>query len=344
MSLFISHAEADKPLVDKFVDLLQTGLSINHKAIFCTSLEGLGIPRGQTFVEFIRKKMSGATFVIMLVTPRYYESAFCLCELGATWATGQDAFPMLVPPLGFDSLKAVLTGVQSGVINDKGVLNELRDRLTKANLADAPTGRWEAKRDEFINAFKRIEAKLAGPTTVPVAQYETTKQAYDAAQKTIEDKNTEIERLEDLILKLKECKDQADVAEVMRGDSDAAMQFEQLLNEFKSLARPIPSKALEAMYYYSRDEMWRPDRGWGTKELWSDIDDAAERGFITSREDGVELNESHPKIKKALHKLQEISEFMGSDAGQSIRDSFEDTHECPFDMANRDFWTDHLDM
>jgi hypothetical protein len=146
MTVFISHAQADKPLVDKFIDLLQTGLNVSQAHIFCTSLEGLGIPRGQNFVSFIREKMAGSAFVIMLITPRYYESAFCLCELGATWITGQEAFPILVPPLGYDNLIAVLIGVQSGAIYDKDVLNELRDRLMQAGLATAATGRWEAKR------------------------------------------------------------------------------------------------------------------------------------------------------------------------------------------------------
>ncbi len=44
MGLFISHAEVDKPLVDPFVDLLQTGIDVPRTSIFCTSLEGMGIP------------------------------------------------------------------------------------------------------------------------------------------------------------------------------------------------------------------------------------------------------------------------------------------------------------
>src|SRR5262245_59010999 len=47
----------------------------------------------------------------MVITPAYYESAFCLCELGATWIMGSEAMPLLVPPLDYDDLKAVLIGV-----------------------------------------------------------------------------------------------------------------------------------------------------------------------------------------------------------------------------------------
>ena len=60
MSVFISHASADKPLVDAFVDLLQTGVDIRQKDIFCTSIDGMGIPTGKDFVAFINKRLKVA--------------------------------------------------------------------------------------------------------------------------------------------------------------------------------------------------------------------------------------------------------------------------------------------
>lgn len=39
--LFISHSSADKYLIDAFVDLLQTGIGLNHNQVFCTSLENV---------------------------------------------------------------------------------------------------------------------------------------------------------------------------------------------------------------------------------------------------------------------------------------------------------------
>jgi hypothetical protein len=344
MGVFISHAQADKALVDKFVDLLQTGLNISHKDIFCTSLEGLGIPRGETFVSFIREKMAGAKFVIMLITPRYYESAFCLCELGATWLAKEDAFPILVPPLGYENLKAVLHGVQSGPINDKDVLNELRDRLTAAGLASAATGRWEAKRDEFINAFPRIQKKLSGPTVVTATEHETLKRAYEAAQGTIEEKDSKIEKLEDLVAQLKNCKDRTEVAAVIREASGVEEQFNQLVNAFKASSKPIPSAALEAMFYHFREEPWFPRTGFGTQDHWEEINRAAERGFVKVTDGRVDLEESHPKVRKALDNLWGLSQFMAERAGDDFRNQFEEENGYPFTLHNRDFWREQLDL
>jgi hypothetical protein len=71
MGIFISHAGADKELVDAFVDLLQTGLDIRQDDIFCSSLEGHSIPHGTNFIEFIKGKLNSANFVISIITPRY---------------------------------------------------------------------------------------------------------------------------------------------------------------------------------------------------------------------------------------------------------------------------------
>lgn len=106
--IFISHAVADKELVDAFVDFLQTGCGVSHEDIFCSSLEGMTIPEGSSFVQFMEETLRGADFVIMIITPSYYESIFCVCELGATWILQHNNFPLLVPPLDWSDFKAVL--------------------------------------------------------------------------------------------------------------------------------------------------------------------------------------------------------------------------------------------
>jgi hypothetical protein len=181
--------------MEPFVDLLHVGLNLKQEDIFCTSLEGMGIPRGSNFVEFIHKQFKSSDFVIMVITPKYYESVFCLCELGATWITGRDAMPFLVPPLEFEDLKAVLAGVQVGFIDDKRALNELRDRLIDAKIASGATDRWETKRDTFIASFSKIQKKLKGRDLVPAAEHEKLKEKYRVAQDTIVEKEETISTL-----------------------------------------------------------------------------------------------------------------------------------------------------
>ena len=309
MSVFISHAEADKVLVEPFVDLLQTGVNIPQERIFCTSLEGMGIPRGQNFIEFIRQKLTAADFVIMIITPKYYESAFCLCELRAIWATSQTIFPILVPPLDYDYLKAVLTGVQSGYINDKRALNELRDRLLAAGIGSGATGRWESKRDAFFKGFSKLQAKIAGPSLVPLAEHEKLKEAYEGAQEEIEENTAKIEELERIIGELKACKDKADVSKVMKKYTDENDQFESLASQFKASVSGLPHVVREALYFHSKDGEWNPRSSFGNEGQWEDIRSAADRGLLRMDGNTVYPNTDNPKIHRAIERFAELERF-----------------------------------
>ena len=84
-TLFISQADSDTVLVKALVRLLESGIGVPPKDIFCTALKGQGIKPGADFKESIREQLGDATCVIAVITPRFYTSAFCMCELGGAW-------------------------------------------------------------------------------------------------------------------------------------------------------------------------------------------------------------------------------------------------------------------
>ena len=132
MNLFISHADADKELATKFVDLLLLGIGVPHDNIFCSSSRG-AIPNGSFFVQHILSNLNRADFVIALLTRSYFESHFCQAEAGAALArqtAGVCEFvSFVVPPVTFSELDGALYGRQSGSILDLPALGELRDRI-----------------------------------------------------------------------------------------------------------------------------------------------------------------------------------------------------------------------
>jgi TIR domain len=230
--IFISHATADKELVDALVDLLQTGIGVPHDQIFCTSLEGHGIPEGEDFADFIRDKLQGAGHVIMVITPRYYESAFCLCELGATWIQSGSAFPLIVPPLGFSDMKAVLSGVQAGLINDASKLDNLRDRLGSS----VPTAKWNAKRDVFLRTFdQRLAGSIKGPTKIPSEKFKELNEKYAALLDEVSVKENEIRTLNQQIADLKALRDRSEVAKVVAKYSDEEERFDALIKRVQTV-------------------------------------------------------------------------------------------------------------
>ena len=132
--IFISHAAKDKKLADLLVDFLETGTPLTSNDIFCSSLEGLGIPTGKNFIEYIKEEIQTPETVILLLSPNYFASQFCLCELGASWALSHNVLPLLVPPLTYDDIEGVLSGIQINKINDLDGINHFIMALKQRNI------------------------------------------------------------------------------------------------------------------------------------------------------------------------------------------------------------------
>lgn len=96
-SVFVSHATKDKELVAAIVDLIEEGIGVPESEIFCSSLDGYGIPTGENFISYIKSEIQEPKVVVLLLTPSYFRSNFCLFEMGAAWVKTHKIFPILVP-------------------------------------------------------------------------------------------------------------------------------------------------------------------------------------------------------------------------------------------------------
>jgi len=151
--IFVSHAHDDKELVDAFVDLLVVGAGVRRDDIFCTSLEKMGVPPGENFVQFIKSQIQSPRIVLMVITRNYLQSRFCLCEMGACWALSHKGIPLLVDPIGFEDLDGVITATQAVKLSDSLAMSELKDFIAEQLGLSVNTPIWERKRDAFIEAF-----------------------------------------------------------------------------------------------------------------------------------------------------------------------------------------------
>ncbi len=90
--IFISHAVADHKLAKLLVDFLKEAIGVPTSAIFCSSVKGHDIPLGEDFNDYIKQRIQNPKLVMLLMTPAYVESSFCLMELGAAWAQSATKF------------------------------------------------------------------------------------------------------------------------------------------------------------------------------------------------------------------------------------------------------------
>lgn len=159
--IFLSHATADKVLVDKFIDFIQTGLNVDPETVYCTSNQS--IPTGYNFIDNIKDNITDAKLVVFLMTRDYFKSPFCLCEMGAAWALNHDIYPILVPPMKYEDLKRTpLITTNAILANLSSDLDRLRDEFVTKGLANTyNTARFNKKKSDllgFVDEFAKLTA------------------------------------------------------------------------------------------------------------------------------------------------------------------------------------------
>lgn len=149
--VFVSHASADKPFVDAFVDnVLRIGLGLNGDKVFYSSERDTGVPSGADLMHSVRAEVSEATLVIAVITPTYQTRPVCIAELGAAWGRADPGhfFPLLAPGLERSDLEGVIPSTLILRIDDGSALDELSDRV-EASLGSSASksqwGCWEAE-------------------------------------------------------------------------------------------------------------------------------------------------------------------------------------------------------
>lgn len=154
--IFIGHAHGDRSLVDKLVDTFVTGLNLRRKGFFVSSLEELGVRPGRQYLSELRDRISGARAVLFMVTPRFYASPFCLCEMGAAWALGKEAVPVLLTPYGPAAIHEVLQGIQGIQLTPESGLDQVAQTVAGWTRVEVRPALWNAKKklfEDFLRAW-----------------------------------------------------------------------------------------------------------------------------------------------------------------------------------------------
>jgi hypothetical protein len=159
--LFISHATADKGLVEGFVRLLESGVGVPPTCIFCTSMPGSRIPSGVNFREAIGREASQSEYIVALITTAFMKSPFCWSELGAGWVLGGRLKPFVVDPVTYSSVASTVIGDLQCLRFVAGDLSQFRDELSSLYRSQIPTDRWEYERDRFLSTLVNGRAETA---------------------------------------------------------------------------------------------------------------------------------------------------------------------------------------
>ena len=342
--VFISHATDDVEVVKSFVTLLESGIGILPKNIFCTSIKGQGIRPGDDFKNTIHKNLGDATTVVALISENFYNSPFCMFELGGVWLQVKDFIPVLVPPVSFGDMKAVLYGLQALRLDVSQDIDELRDELAnRLEIKLLPTSRWNEKREEFLKSLPSRIAALPLSPSVPRSQLEKVKQELSDYKNDLALAESETKRLQLINAKLMKAKDAEAVAKVLLDDLPDVEIFEKLVAEMHNSLKKLSLIVREATFQYNlgNDLYISESSRFNLDDTKRPIE--YQELILNPEESGYQINKDSPKLKSVLDNLSKLKNWLSSDSSIEFYKWYSSEHKGQNpDLSDREFWDSHL--
>ncbi|WP_410988731.1 toll/interleukin-1 receptor domain-containing protein [Bacillus cereus] len=341
-TLFISHASADSELVGKFVDFLELGLRINREEIYCTS--GLGTKKirpGTNFVTDIRDNISGTKLAVFFLTPNFFKSKFCLAELGATWALGNEIYPIIIPPTSFESLDPTpLKGVVQAIsLNEPDDLVDLVEHFKELDIIESSNGAIvNVRAREFIKYLKTEcnfeEEKVISKERFAQVEQNIVDLVHINGAQLKEINNLKKEK--DELLKALAEADKTAAAEHKKTYSSQWEYFNHLVDETRECLKQIDDIAVSAIYYndiHKTGYSFWPDDASFTK-----IKELEMYKIIIIDDDNILPNYAEPTVIAAQTKLNELRHYITHEAQDELYDLFKQEHGFELDISNKRFW------
>lgn len=227
--VFISHAVADRELAELLVDHLTDAIGVTPDAIFCSSVPGHGVPFTTDFNERMRLTLNDAALVVLLMTPSYMDSEFCLMELGAAWSRSLRMLPIVVHPITFDQVTKTIGLTQGWNLAQTETLSLVRKTVLEAlDVSGHSSEYYERKRRRWETSLPDVLSRLSSGAKVYRAELEIARVTIGSLEKGRDDLETE---LADFRRQAKEEKARRPSAIILESEGVIADDLQNLLGE-----------------------------------------------------------------------------------------------------------------
>jgi TIR domain len=342
--IFISHATKDKVIINDFVDLiLHGGLSVSIDKIFCVSTDGTKIKSGEDWRNAIKENLISAKVNFLIITPNYKESEVCLNEMGASWVSDANIFPLIVEPINYKSVGVIYEPSQIEKLTDEKSLDRIRDIIQETlsiPITEIKSDRWTAKKTEFISKVEKYI--IENPFKIPIDRnsFEELLIEKNNLKTTIKVLIDDKEKLKNEISELKKLKDKTEVSKVLLNLNNST-EFEKFEKYVSSLhiAFSKNSAIINGLIFrtYSNNDLtieWNNNK--------KEIDNAIARNFIDD-EFNIRWDETK-EMRKFKEILDEFSTFLSISFDQDFYDIFDEEYDSPLDIRNLTFWENVIDV
>ncbi len=170
--VFISHRGTQTPFVTALVDLLEKcGFTCDN--LFCSSVPGFNIGLDEDIIETLRKKfVDYDLYVVYVFSTDFFESAYCLNEMGAAWVLQVENSIIVMHDMDESVIDGVVNKTKTRVsfkdsdLQLKNRMAELREKLLSyAGIPKVEEVNWNRYYDKFISDVNNIIAKESNNKT-----------------------------------------------------------------------------------------------------------------------------------------------------------------------------------
>jgi TIR domain len=341
--IFLSHASADKKLVDRFVDFLKTAFDMTSSDIYYSSQRGT-ITTGKNFIDSIKDNIKDTKLVVFFVTPNYLKSHFCLSELGAAWVLEESIYPILINPVNGSSLETTpLKGITQYLkIREEDDLIQLADEFKEYDIIEDYIGSTvTAKARSFIRDYEEL-CQFEEEKFVSIDDHLKLKKEMDQMIEDNVNQDKIIRELNEYISTLESIKNKEDVRELKATGNDEWEQFEDYIDEIKTYFTKVHPMVITAMYH---DKFFSSDYGFWPKDNWTTVIELQADKFLIVDEDEYQVIPNYEEyiIHKLMKKLITLSEFI--DGGTvTLYEIFESKYEMNLDISSKRVWEALFDV
>lgn len=181
--IFISHARKDSPVIDIFVEkVLRLGFEIDSNLIFYTSHPDTDIQGGKYINGEIFKAIKDSKLLILFLSRNYFNSPYCLCEMGAAklLQDKKSVFLFLLPGLQYSEVEGVFSENMIKKVDPEG-MDSFIDSVSKSckNIIKSKASAPARYKDEFLSMLDKKINKIEQPISVSIVEFNTIKEQVD---------------------------------------------------------------------------------------------------------------------------------------------------------------------
>lgn len=156
--IFISHSSKDEIICTAFVNLLEA-LGVPEGDILYSSSDRHGVPGDTDIFSYLKEHIKQGISVFYMLSDNYYESPYCLNEMGAAWVVQND-FSIFFLPNFTVGIQGVIDGRKKGFsLDSPGDLIQIKNKILSIYNSSISELKWEEVKNKFLSVVKSKSIK-----------------------------------------------------------------------------------------------------------------------------------------------------------------------------------------